>query len=67
MEEITSFVNGTKRDIAAVKNAIIYGYNNIPEDWLKVLAKKDYLINLAIEFEQKSSILSLFNTFAKKI
>lgn len=36
---------------------IIYGYNNIPEDWLKVLAKKDYLINLAIEFEQKSSIL----------
>jgi hypothetical protein len=28
MEEITSFVNGTKRDIAAVKNAIMYGYNN---------------------------------------
>jgi transposase len=28
MEEITSFVNGTKRDIEAVKNAIKYGYNN---------------------------------------
>lgn len=28
MEEITSFVNGTRRDIDAVKNAITYGYNN---------------------------------------
>jgi hypothetical protein len=28
MEEIKSFVNGTKRDIDAVKNAIMYGYNN---------------------------------------
>ena len=28
MEEIMSFVNGTKRDIDAVRNAIMYGYNN---------------------------------------
>jgi len=28
MAEIMSFVNGTKRDIDAVKNAIMYGYNN---------------------------------------
>lgn len=36
---------------------IIYGYNSIPEEWLDVLAKKDYLINLAMEFEKKSSTL----------
>lgn len=28
IEEITSFVNGTRRDLDAVKNAITYGYNN---------------------------------------
>jgi predicted transcriptional regulator len=28
MDEIKRFVNGTKRDIVAVKNAILYGYNN---------------------------------------
>ena len=31
---------------------IIYGYNSIPIDWLKELKRKDYLIELALEFEK---------------
>lgn len=31
---------------------IIYGYNSIPIDWLGELKKKDYLIELALEFEK---------------
>ena len=36
---------------------IIYGYNSIPEEWLNTLIKKDYLIDLALGFEKKSSKL----------
>ena len=32
---------------------IIYGYDDIPEVWLKVLKSKDYLVNLAENFEVK--------------
>lgn len=31
---------------------ILYGYENIPEEWLKELKKKEYLIDLASSFEK---------------
>ena len=33
--------------------SILYGYKDIPEDWINGLAKKDYLIDLATKFENK--------------
>jgi len=30
---------------------IIYGYDNIPVEWLEKLRRKDYLIDLANKFE----------------
>ncbi len=32
---------------------IIYGYNAIPEEWLNTLIKRDYLIALALGYEEK--------------
>lgn len=32
---------------------IIYGINNIPKEWIDKLLKKDYLMDLATEFEEK--------------
>ncbi len=31
---------------------ILYGYENIPKEWLKELKKKEYLIDLASSFEK---------------
>lgn len=36
---------------------IIYGYNSIPEKWLNSLKKRDYLIDLSINFERTFSTL----------
>ena len=40
---------------------IIYGYDNIPVEWLEKLRRKDYLIDLANKFE--SAILGSINPF----
>ena len=38
--------------IAGSMAGIIYGYNAIPENWLKELQKKDYLIKLSLDYEK---------------
>jgi ADP-ribosylglycohydrolase len=32
---------------------IVYGINAIPKEWLNTLIKKDYIIDLSLEFERK--------------
>ena len=39
--------------IAGSMAGIIYGIDSIPENWLNKLQRKDYLIDLAIKFENK--------------
>ena len=39
--------------IAGSMAGIIYGIDSIPENWLNKLQRKDYLIDLATEFENK--------------
>ncbi|HPF83183.1 MAG TPA: ADP-ribosylglycohydrolase family protein [Bacilli bacterium] len=36
---------------------IIYGVNSIPENWLNELQRKDYLIDLALNFERKTNVI----------
>ncbi len=37
---------------------IIYGYESIPEEWLNTLIKRDYLIDLSLKFESKTTKLN---------
>lgn len=39
--------------VAGSMAGIIYGYESIPEDWIKELKRKDYLIELANKFEKR--------------
>ena len=32
---------------------ILYGYNDIPKEWTDTLIRKDYILDLALEFEKK--------------
>ena len=55
-DSIITAVNlgGDTDTIAAITGSmsgIIYGIESFPEDWVSVLARKDYLINLAEKFE----------------
>lgn len=43
--------------IAGSMAGIIYGINSIPKTWINKLLRKDYLIDLALRFEQATSIL----------
>jgi len=52
-------IGGDTDTIGAITGSIagiIYGYNSIPKDWLEDLQRRDYLINLALEFEKKICI-----------
>ena len=55
-ESILKAVNlGEDTDtIAAINGSmagIIYGYKNIPNDWLNVLARREYIEELCVKFE----------------
>jgi transposase len=66
IEYINSFINGTARDIIAVKNAIIYEYNNGPAESsvnkLKVIKRVMYGRN---SFDMLSKKLLWLEKFRK--
>ena len=39
--------------IAGAMAGIIYGYDSIPKNWIDKLMRKDYLVELALEFEHR--------------
>ena len=52
-------IGGDTDTIGAVTGSIagiIYGYDSIPKDWLEDLQRRDYLIDLALEYEKKTCI-----------
>jgi len=57
-ESIIGAVNlgGDTDTIGAITGSmtgIIYGYDNIPKNWLKELARREYLEELSRKFEEK--------------
>lgn len=59
-ESIISAINLGDDKVSAVTGSIagiIYGYNDIPEEWLNVLKRKECIIDMALKFENKSSSL----------
>ena len=65
-ESIIGAVNlgGDTDTIGAITGSmtgIIYGYDDIPKDWLKELARREYLEELSRKFEEK--IILVENSF----
>ncbi len=46
---------------------IIYGYDNIPEDWINKLLKLDYILNMSSKFERTLKEKNLYKQLSLKI